>query len=361
MKILCVIDSLGSGGAQRQLVVLARGLKLNGHDVEFFVYHGLDYFRPQLEDLNIPIYLIQKKTRFSLGPVLGLRKLIKTKKYKKIIAYLDTPCLYAELATLGLPNLELIVSERSVSPDGKFRISKFFKSIFHLKAKYVIANSMTQTNWLKASFPWLKNRLVTILNGIDLDIFKPNANIKIRNDNLRLIAIGRISKVKNVIGLIEALNIIKNDITNVTIDWVGRDDNNEVYTESIKLLSKYDLDNRWKWHGEIKDISQILCNYDALIMPSIWEGCPNAVCEALASGLPVLGSNVSDIPYLVGDPLRGLIFDPKNPSEIASCILKFININQEDKIKMGIAAREFAVENLSLNKLISEYESLLAS
>jgi glycosyltransferase involved in cell wall biosynthesis len=60
--------------------------------------------------------------------------------------------------------------------------------------------------------------------------------------------------------------------------------------------------------------------HDALIHPSLYEGLPNAVCEALAAGLPVLISNVCDHPLLVVEGERGFLFDPSDPLSIAMSI-----------------------------------------
>jgi len=58
MKLLCVIDSLGSGGAQRQIVELAKGFKKKGHRVQFLTYHDINFFKPQLDRIDIPVQTI---------------------------------------------------------------------------------------------------------------------------------------------------------------------------------------------------------------------------------------------------------------------------------------------------------------
>ena len=79
MKILCVIDSLGSGGAQKQIVNLSIGLNRLGHTVEMFVYYPkINFFRDLIENERIKIHEFVKEKGLSISLILFLRSLIKT-------------------------------------------------------------------------------------------------------------------------------------------------------------------------------------------------------------------------------------------------------------------------------------------
>ncbi len=115
MKLLIVISCLGSGGAQRQMVTLAKALKSREHDVEFFIYHPtIDFFCKTLEAAGITIHKHQKRAnRFSFETVRALRHLIQTQAYDIALSALDAPNLYLILASMGLRKTRVIVSERS--------------------------------------------------------------------------------------------------------------------------------------------------------------------------------------------------------------------------------------------------------
>ena len=99
MKIICFIDSLSSGGAQRQMVNLARGLKAKGHTVELLLYFPeFDFFRSEIEQAEILIHEVSKGKGFSWNVVWTLVKLYRTGKYDGLISFLDSPNLYAEIA-----------------------------------------------------------------------------------------------------------------------------------------------------------------------------------------------------------------------------------------------------------------------
>jgi glycosyltransferase involved in cell wall biosynthesis len=110
-----------------------------------------------------------------------------------------------------------------------------------------------------------------------------------------------------------------------------------------------------------KDIPELLHRYDALILPSLWEGLPNVVCEALAAGLPVLASDVSDNARLVQHGVTGFIFDPKQPDAIANAISQFAVLDQDTRARFGRAARAFAEKELSLAACTTAYERLLVA
>lgn len=299
-----------------------------------------------------------------MKPVFEMRKIVRKQSFDAVLAFLETPSVYAELACIGHHNVRLIVSERSISPDRKITFTKTIKAILHIFADAVTTNSHAQRFWIAKSFPWLKKKVTTILNGVDLQNFAPSP-LKIssgNNQSLMLLGLGRISPAKNIPRLIEALAICVNQKgIDLRIDWAGRNDNYDEFVASTKALQLTGVTESWRWLGEVNNVADLLQNYDALILPSLWEGLPNAICEALACGLPVLASNVSDNSLLIQHGMSGLLFDPLNIDEIASSIEAFNSLNVVSRNAMGRAARSYAEKHLSFAKLILSYEDILTS
>ena len=104
---------------------------------------------------------------------------------------------------------------------------------------------------------------------------------------------------------------------------------------------------------------ELMRRYDALVLPSMWEGVPNVVCEALASGLPVLASDVSDIPLLLQDGVNGFLFAPHKVEGIAGAIIRFGALPASGRGAMATAGRAFAETRLSLAQCTDCYERLL--
>jgi glycosyltransferase involved in cell wall biosynthesis len=358
LKVLLVIDSLGSGGAQRQLVNLAKGLKSKGYCVEFLTYYPkINFFRHELVKAGVPIHDVNKKKRFSLNVVAKLFSLIKSKRFSVIISFLDAPNFYCELAkALSISTVNLIVSERCCCISSPSRINR----LPHLLANKVVANSYSHGKWLRSSI-FLNNKIEVIYNGYFIK--KHSGGTPSRTDgNFRFLAIGRIDEGKNGLRLIQALIESHNNFGILpTVSWIGSQPTD---TKSFKVRQQMDqllLQNpwvKWEWLGERSDIQCQLSSCDALIHISLHEGLPNVICEAFIAGRPVIASNVCDHPLLVEDGLRGFLCDPLSPESISKSINRFINLTPRERKELGENARHYAEENLTAERMVSEYESL---
>ena len=108
MKILLVIDSLGSGGAQKLAINLAKGLEKKGHVLEIFIYHEeFVFFQPELTKSKIEIHKFKRKPGGkikilnSLRIIFQLRNLLK-ENYDGVLSLLHTPSIYSAIAGLGI-------------------------------------------------------------------------------------------------------------------------------------------------------------------------------------------------------------------------------------------------------------------
>ena len=358
MKILCVIDSLGSGGAQRQMVNLVCGFKSKGHDVEILIYHPeIDFFRHEVEKAGVPIHEVSKKKGFSLRVVAKLLSLIKSNRFSVIISFLDAPNIYCELAkAISISNVNLIVSERGCCISSPSRINR----LPHILANKVVANSFSHAKWLRSSM-FLKNKIKVIYNGYFIKKHSGETQSS-ANGNFRFLVIGRIDEGKNGLRLIQALIESHNNFgISPTVSWIGSQPTD---TKSLKVRQQMDkllLQNpsvKWEWLGERSDIQCQLISCDALIHISLHEGLPNVVCEAFIAGRPVIASNVCEHPLLVEDGVRGLLCDPLSPESISNSINRFVNLASVERKLLGDNARQYAEEYLTAERMVTDYESL---
>ena len=356
-----MIDSLGAGGAQKQLVILAHGLKAKGHDVELCVYFPqINFFRDEIKQSGIKIHDIQKKCKFSLNVIYKIATLIKKGKYDSIISFLDTPNFYSTIAKIiSLTKIFLIVCERSsriYSGNKMFRIQ-------HLLANKIVANSFDHGEWLK-SFPNLKKKVNIIYNGYEIpETSKSKPNIF----NANFLVIGRIDSGKNGFNLIKALiKLFKTTPYSLNLKWVGQETNDPKsisYRQQMEdlLADNPEVSNCWEWLGKRKNIFELLENADALIHISLYEGLPNAICEALVAGRPVIASNVCDHSRLVQDGVRGFLCDPKNPLSICKAITRLYTLKHNEIVQMSENCKSYARKNLSLTQMVNGYEILIQS
>jgi glycosyltransferase involved in cell wall biosynthesis len=365
MKLLFVIDCLGSGGAQRQMVNLAIGLNQRGHEIVIFTYYpDINHFNKILEYSGIQVISKKKFHRYDISIIPYLRNHIINGSYDGVLSFLDTPNFYTEIATVGLKNIILVVSERFMYPLQGMPIDLLIFQQFHRLADYITVNSHHQRERMIKKYAWMKGKITTIYNGLDLKHFDyhPSQNDK-DSMEIAFLAIGSVALKKNVFNLIEALFIYRKLYGSVPkVRWVGvinvSGEGKTTFDKANRLLEQYKLSDDWEWLGERSNISELLYEHDALIHPSFYEGLPNVVCEALGCGRPVLVSNVCDHPKLVCDGQNGLLFDPKSPDDIAKAMRKFCMLSVEERLKMGYHSRKYAENNLSLEKYVDKYEQL---
>ena len=364
MRVLLVIDHFGSGGAQRQMVELACGLKRRGHHVEMLIYYPqYDFFRARIDEHGIFVHEYEKKWKgFSLGVFWRLRALMRG-NVDVVLSYLNSANVYSELAKLTSKSAPLIVSERSSHHADKSWLGAKARRLLHACADCVVVNSQSQADWVRRN-AWLREKVACIYNGVELEKFTADPQIPDSPDDLRLLAIGRVGPEKNILNLVRALKLLHAQASYVPlVSWVGRrdtDDRHRTYSREVDALldSTPEVKERWTWLGERKDIPELLCENHALVHASFYEGLPNVVCEALSATTPVIVSSVCDHPLLVAEGERGFLFTPDDPESIADAIQRLRGLDEDGWRRMAENAREYAEQNLTIDKMVSAYEVL---
>lgn len=350
-KILLFIDSLGAGGAQRQIVGLAFLLQQKGFSVKICTYHDIGFYKSFLDEHDIPNEIIQNASS-TKKRILAVHRYFKVEKPDWVISYLETPSLVACLSRLLGGRFKLIVSERNTTQQvGKSEKVRFF--LYHW-ANAIVPNSYSQQEWLVGHYPWMAKRTVTISNFVDLNRF---TCVKKQRRTVPVIMIAAtIWASKNTSGLVEAAKILKEKNVKCIIRWYGKADKYfDYYEECNKKIIEYGLQQMVELLPKVKEIDKKYHEADYFCLPSFYEGTPNVICEAIASGLPVICSNVCDNPRYVHDGENGFLFDPDNPMDIASKIEQAIQMDSEQYNCFCKNCRRIAEELLSEEVFVKKY------
>lgn len=357
MRILCFTDSLGSGGAQRQLTLLAILLKERGHIVLFATYNPGEHFSSELASAGISREKLDGWPKW-MRP-LALRLLINKFQPDGVIAFQEAPALYAEIASFGIKRCKLIVSERNARPSNQTGFIALQIRQFHRFAHVVTTNSFTNSNQIEKTTPSLRGKVVTIYNAVDIHRFCPSRT-RINIDSLQMVVLSSHKLQKNFEVLAHATRLLMTDssIPAFTIEWFG-DEAPGWLTRDRACCEWYGVSSIIYFNSPTKAPEAVLDEADALILPSLWEGLPNSVCEALSAGCPVLMSDVSDARVLIQEGVTGYLFDPKSPKSLAHAIRKFLLLSIEQRNSMRIMARKFAERTFSPERYVLQYETLL--
>lgn len=324
-RILLFIDSLGAGGAQRQLVGLALMLKARGFDVCVVMYHDESFYKQMLLDDDIPCLLILSG---KLSRIPRFHLLTKQYKPDLVIAYLESPSIIACISKLFGRKFKLIVSERNTSQ--QINLKERIRFNFFRIADCVVPNSFSQQSFINKYASYLSKKTKVITNFVDTENFIPLENKKRRDGVQEIVVAASIWGPKNTLNFIEAVEILSKRITNFHISWYGKIGKNTPYIDKCnQLIIEKGLQKYIELLDKTKEIKVKYQQADLFCLPSFYEGTPNVIGEAIACGLPVVCSNVCDNAIYVKEGINGFLFDPKVPQDIADKLFKSLSMNED--------------------------------
>jgi len=363
MKILCVIDCLGSGGSQRQIIELALAVKEKGHTVSFLTYHDIVFYNHILLKEGIPINCIGEKNY--LIRLLKMRQFIRKGKYDGIISFLEGPNFICEVA--GFPNRKwkLVVNEGSANPNIFKSVKHIIYRIFHVFADYVVANSYANMRIIRTINPFLsKLKCKVIHNIIDFEKWQPSNNYVPKKDGiLKMIVVASHQYLKNLNGLIDALSLLtEEELKKIKVDWYG-DKLTEPYVDQSWIEGKKKIDNLKindiiTFHPATNPIMNKIQDSDVLGLFSLYEGFPNVVCEGMSCRKPIVCSTVSDLPELLSYD-KNLLCDPSDPETIKKSLSYVISLTGDELNRIGRKNEDLAKEYFDKKKIVSIYLHLL--
>jgi glycosyltransferase involved in cell wall biosynthesis len=223
----------------------------------------------------------------------------------------------------------------------------------------VVPNSYSQEDYIKKTFPFLSERVVTIPNFVDLTHFIPPSQRNRRNVPEIMVA-ASIWHPKNTLGFIDAVAALKAKGLIFHISWYGKNEAymdyfNDCQNKIIQLNVAEFIDLREKM-TRIKECYQ---DADYFCLPSFYEGTPNVICEAMASGLPVACSDVCDNSRYVKEGENGFLFNPEDTGSMVDAIEKMLSLDENVYYNYCKMSRSKAEDMLSSDISVESYTKLI--
>lgn len=356
-KILLFTDSLGAGGAQRQLVGLAIMLKEKGYDVKVSTYYDIDFYKKQLDDAGVPNELIPGADN-TKKRILAVRSYFKKEHADWVIAYQETPSLVACAAKVLGCNYKLMVSERNTTQVvGMNERVRFF---LYRWADAIVPNSYSQEKYLAEHHPWMKRKLKTITNFVDLEHF--NVVERKKRDVPEIAIAASIWESKNTLGFIDAVAELAKKGHKFHVSWYGKTESNiEYFNKCQRKIEDYGVQEYIELKEKTKQIKTVYQTADFFCLPSFYEGTPNVICEAISTGLPVACSDVCDNSIYVHEGVNGFLFNPLDTASIANAFIKMLSVDITEYDKLSARSRAIAEEKLSQARFVNEYIEIIES
>lgn len=366
MKKILFMGGLQSGGAEHQMVIVAAGLAKRGCDVSYLCSGDDDFFKPVLEDAKVKIIQIKENRLTSLLklniPRLSycVYRILKEERFDTVISFLGLwnyeNCRFAKCkktkhrAITGLRN----------NRDSVW-LSK--QNIFYTKyEKYTdvkVCNSDNAKNKFAKYFPEHKDKLITIYNAVALPSIDSVYNVR-KDGKSNIIIPASYRDVKNPFGLLNALSLLDEcSKAKLHITWYGNIDGGKaVYEQMLEQITALQLGEIIELKDATTDIANRINENDMVGLFSKSEGLPNAICEGMLLGKPIIMTRVSDFEVLV-DASNGILCDWDNPESIADALRYVAKLNGEKLVEMGNNSKRKAEKLFTECSIIKQWEEII--
>jgi len=370
MKILCFIRSLNAGGAERQLVVTAKGLAERGHKVTVLTFYNGGFYADEIIDSKVQLLSLNKKGRWDLlAFFLRLNSVLRKQAPDVIYSFLGIANVLTVLVRPFISSTRLVWGVRASNMDlGKYdwltRWSYWVECRLARFADVIVANSHAGLEYAVAhGFP--EKNIKVIPNGIDTEYFYPD---KLAGESLRKVwgvaedafligVVGRIDPMKGYPTFLEAVAQIKQQYPQLYFVSVGTGEA-KFETSIHELATELGLDDVLIWVGQYTDMLAVYNAFDiATSSSSYGEGFPNVLGEAMSCGVPCVVTDVGDSSLVVGD--TGLVVAPKDSDALSTAWTAMFLLDKAKLEDLSAAARKRVINKFSVNTLIDSSEQVL--
>lgn len=290
-KILHIIDTLNVGGAEKLLVGVVNGLPQYRHVVVYL--HGDGLLIPALPP-HCQVIKLKYSSKLDLPRcAIQLRRIIKRESIDIVHSHLLFSTLIARMACPA--SCRLITTLHSLPGKIRYNRSRWVKWLDKLtyKKRHEIIAVSEQVFEMHDNIMHFSGTCWVLTNFVEDVFYQPTHKRANFNGTLRLIAVGNLKKAKNYSFLLDAFNHLSPAFQ---LDIYG---SGELKEALQKTINERKLPVRLC--GEQHNIHELLLNYDAFIMGSLYEGNPLALLEAMASGVPVILSDIPSLRKVAGD------------------------------------------------------------
>lgn len=352
-KYLFITHARNFGGAERAITALANGLAEQGNDVSLIQYRFFDSDYPVSDSVKV-IPLPQRDNNLpflkrKLFKTLFIRKTVSELQPDFVIPMLGSVVDAAFLATRFKKGkfISTIRNNPAKSPD-KF-VSRVKRNIICLFSDAIFV----QNNSQKEYFPkFMQKKAFAVPNAVFPAFFDKNVPEKDRLH--RVISVGRYMPQKNQKLLVRAVAKIKDVLPDLTVDFygIGSDD----IIDSVKNESeRLGVSHMIHCNDRVPDIENYLCESDIFVLPSDFEGMPNALMEAMAVGLPCISTDCPTGPSdLIKNYENGILIAVNDADTLAESILFYAD-NPHKAFEMGRKAKDFIKNNFSETAIAASF------
>lgn len=360
-KIMFVLPRMNSGGVERFVSILANNLANRHYSVTVVVLVANDTFynlndKVEFISANIPLdrsSILKRKISLAKGfatSVSFVRKIVAQVKPSIVIPFLTHCELVCYLATLGNNNIKRLSSERSDPRQRSFFIRKF-KEFVYRTSSLLICQSRNISDYFE-HIP--KEKKCVIPNPFDRALLPEPVR---EAEPLKIVSIGRLTSVKNFPLLIKAFSQIADEFKDITLTIYGEGPKR---SELESIIDDLKLNGRVFLPGSVADVHNRIKDSALFVLPSDYEGFPNALLEAIALKIPVISTDfASGVAREIVTEKFGIIVPCKNEHAMAGAMRRLL-YDDELRNQIRTCSRE-ELNKYDVDNVVGIWDSLLTN
>jgi sugar transferase (PEP-CTERM/EpsH1 system associated) len=364
--IVHLVYRLDFGGLENLMVERINRLPADAYRHAVVALTETTDFAKKISQPGVALFSLHKRPGLSLKTHLDLWKLLRRLKPAILHSYNLSAIEYAPAALLaGVPvRINGAHGRDAADPEGRNPRHNLLRRAMVPFYDCCYANSTAMLEWNRRviGVPEHKSRLLG--NGIDADKFHPPRAGKQRQltgfgpECTVIGTVGRIDHVKDHAGLVDAFLLMRerfpDNRAGLRLAIVG--DGPQLPALRAKVDAAGLAGLVWL-PGARSDVADILRGLDIFAMSSVAEGTPGSALEAMASGLPVVGTQVGGIPEVIDDGVTGMLVPPSDPAAMAAALGRYA-CSPELARQHGAAGRERILRNYNMPAMVAAYKSL---
>lgn len=191
----------------------------------------------------------------------------------------------------------------------------------------------------------IRARFRIVPNVVDPAVFYPPPHLRAPHAPRRMLFVGRLDPIKGVPYLLQAIDQLRRRRGDWHLDVVG---DGPARAEYERLAARLGVADKVTFHGlkSKREVAEFMRRADFFVLPSLWDNCPCAAIEAVASGLPVVSTLTGGIPEIVGDG-TGILVPPGDAAKLSSALATMLeSLNHFDRRAIAASAEKYAPESV---------------
>ncbi|MET3118385.1 sugar transferase (PEP-CTERM/EpsH1 system associated) [Undibacterium sp. GrIS 1.8] len=377
--VVHLIYRLDFGGLETLLVECVNGMPADQYRHAIVCLTGYTDFAQKITQANVQLFSLDKAPGLGLGTHLKLWKLLRQLRPTILHTYNLSAIEYALTASLaGVPvRIHAEHGRDAGDPDGKNKKHNLLRKLLVPFVDCYVPVSGDLQRWLKSvvGIPDAKNRLIN--NGVDTNKFSAHQSSNPQPEvdkatsltplNLPTIfppdsfvigTVGRVQDVKNHATLVDAFIQLQAqlpaDKSRMRLVIIG---DGPLRPALINKINEAGISDVVWLPGARSDIAEIMQTFSVFVLPSIAEGTPVTMLEAMSCGLPIVATRVGGIPELVVDHVTGTLVAPNDTNALTNAIAVYLQ--QPELISLhGTAGRKRIKQYYSINAMLAAYTDL---